>query len=151
MTSLPTRLQELLSKMDFYGQQRRDNKPCVKTRMYVDMDSWYGWWYRRLNRENKQDIIIELRNILSEFDKCWTDNPQHHSIMNRYLSRMRTGVTHLLSIYIEYAGIVSDLRVILESIDVYRVDSEPIAIAGATTVTTGLLRDGSATPTSNPW
>lgn len=121
---IPSRLQDLLSKMDFYGQQRSNNKVCVKTRMYVNADSWYGWVYRRMHGESKHDLVLDLKAVMLEFYKCWEDNPLHHVLMVRYLDRMRNGLVHLLAIYANFAGVVADVTVILETIDIYRQTSD---------------------------
>lgn len=124
---IPSRLQDLLSKMDFYGQQRSDNKVCVKTRMYVDVNTWYGWFYRRVHGESKQDLVADLKALMLEFYKCWEDNPVHHVLMVRYLDRMRHGLVHLIAIYANFAGVVADITIILESIDIYRVTQASVS------------------------
>ena len=127
-SNMPIEIQDVMSRLEFFAQQGKNTKPCVRQKTFVDANTWSGWLFRRVFRESSDGTIRELKTLLREYGDCVKRFPQFKVLMTDCLDRASKGIENLFEIYHEKPDVVSELRVIMTMINLFldRVSSDPI-------------------------
>lgn len=117
--SIPSGLQMLLTDLDFLGQIKRNQKPCVGNRVIVDADTWFGALYRLLKGENKANVVSKVEQTFNQtVDAIKThEGTDHIKIIINYAARARDGVVNLKETYGSHPEILARLNVQLDLIE----------------------------------
>ena len=67
LVTIPTDVQDLLSKLEFFAQQGRNMKPCIKQKTFIEANSWMSAFYRWCYGEDKYGLIVYLKNLIDEY------------------------------------------------------------------------------------
>lgn len=128
--NMPVEVQDVLSRLEFFAQQGRNVKPCIKQRTFVDADTWTGWLFRRVFRESSDGTIRELKSMMKDYGNCVERFPSFRPLMTETLERASKGIDNLNGSYHDKPDVIADLRVIKAMIEMFlsKPTSEPIAI-----------------------
>ena len=118
-TSIPTSLQMLLRDLAFLGQITRGKKPCMKSRILVDGNSWTGAAYRAYKGENRIIYIGEVERIFGQCIEAIREHEksEHIKIIVEFASGAYTGVESSRSTYNDDPDMLSRIDVALKNLD----------------------------------
>ena len=129
--SIPASLQMLLRDLEFLGQITRGQKPCIKTRTFVDASGWSGAFYRFIKGETKGAVMSEIERIFTQCIEAIGahKNDEHIKTIVEYAYRAYVGVKSLEVTYRDHPSILSRLSVALKNLDL-QLDSYRHLIKG---------------------
>lgn len=117
---IPVSLQTVLEDLDFLSQIQRDKKPCFKTKVFVDANSWSGAFYRLLKQESRNGIINHVEQIINRAIEA-IDNQkyeEHLPLVINGLNNAREGLCNLTFTYNRDPKVKSHINVQLQNMDI---------------------------------
>ena len=127
--NMPVEVQDVLKRLEFFAQQERNMKPCVKQRTFVDANSWSGSIFRIIHGETSSGTICEINSILKEYGMCVRRFPSYKTLLEDCLARASKGFNNLFETYNHKPSVTSDLRVVMSMVDIFLSrQTVPIAI-----------------------
>lgn len=116
---IPAPLQKLFTQLEFFAMLETDKKPNLRTMTFSDANSYLDALYRGWYNETKENVVQRVRMIVNETLDALNDY-QHTEfiyILIEKLRQFRRGVLTLLDTYHKYPKVVSDLKVVIDNID----------------------------------
>lgn len=118
--NIPAPITELITNLSVIGMIDKEQKLNVNTMSFSPSSTWGQSFYRRWYRESRQGLIEFLKHTLAETILAIQDysNTEFCKIIVNHLSLSRPGIVNLSITYADDPNILSQLKVILESIDI---------------------------------
>lgn len=131
MNGIPLTLRELLSKLYFLSMIKKGKKPCMTNMSFVDVDSWYGAFYRSNNSESKDTVMMQIEKIIDETIQALAnyEGGEFVPIIIRALDEAKVGISELSETYREFPHTVAKIKVCLENIQL-QLDRHPDCFRG---------------------
>lgn len=117
---IPVSLQTVLEDLDFLSQIQRDKKPCFKSKVFVDANSWSGAFYRLLKQESRNGIIHHVEQIINRAIEAIDNSKyeEHLPLVINGLNSAREGLCNLTFTYNRDPKVKSHINVQLQNMDI---------------------------------
>lgn len=119
-SSIPRRLQVLLTKLNFLSQITRGFKPCMSNMTLVDASSWFGAFQRSWQGESRKSLIAAVEQIVSETVEAVNEHADDEFLLRLIINALpeaREGVNSLKVTYRDDPEIIAKVGVQLTSMD----------------------------------
>lgn len=119
MSSIPSTLRDLLSKLEFLSMIKPGQKPCMGDMTFVDGNSFWGAIIRAFKGEGNKGMIAHIHQIIEQTVEA-IEEYQHTEFLPIILSTLykaKIGITNLNTTYKDQPSVISKINVILANIN----------------------------------
>lgn len=117
--TIPEHLIQLFEDLDFVATVEPHHKPCLKARIYVDRDSWWGSIRRYMDGESGSQTAEFIRRVVERL--CQSIDTYRDSRFNELLLskalELRVGIVRLINTYNKSPDALGRLRTSLLVLD----------------------------------
>lgn len=115
---LPAGLVHILEDLEFIGMTQRDQKPCFKTRTFVDANTLKGAMYRFYYGESHTCLLFTLRTIVDSATRGLNDYPHYVILLHNSLRHFAAGLENILHTYTQskYPAVHAAITIMLQEV-----------------------------------
>lgn len=120
MNSIPSKLSDILFKLEFIGMIKLNQKVCMYDFSFVESNSIFGSIKRTIRNENRETNIKEIRSIINDAFLLINEykDTNFFNLIIEKLNKSKVGISNLKQTYHDDPKMIGMINIILDDLNI---------------------------------